>query len=190
MTELNNGRACYKWVRLPIRSIILWQDEIRPFWYSNIRECRLEARLGMVNLLWGYSLCLKITWLPVWWSTPKPIFERAFTTSMPETTGSLGTDFYQFFFYWRRNRFVVFFEALQIVPNRIPYVLQRFWPRLALGNASGQRWTLGYVDSIFILLDDNSVFQAAIISCSLFFINVLVRTVNIRIICAHPKLQF
>ena len=35
-------------------------------------------------------------WLPVWWSTRYPVFASALTNFLAETTGSLGTYFYQF----------------------------------------------------------------------------------------------
>jgi len=41
------------------------------------------------------------------WSTSYPILARALTTSLPETTGSLGTYFNRLFFYRWRNRFVM-----------------------------------------------------------------------------------
>lgn len=70
--------------------------------------------LGTVSLLCGASLCRRIMWLPVWWSISYPIFASAFTTSMPETTGSLGTYFNHLFFYGWWNRLVVLLQACHV----------------------------------------------------------------------------
>ena len=64
-------------------------------------------------------------------------------SSLAKRTGSLGTDFYRFFLYRRRNGLVVLLEALKVTVDRVLDVIQRFSSRFALRNAPRKRWNTG-----------------------------------------------